>query len=152
VGSSQISSIYSAIAALAPTPAGGVTVNFQPIGSVTQTLHSDMLPMRKLQAFANDTGGDMAHIALGNTINVEWKIADRFFYRFANQGQGWEDFADDLVLYVASYINILRTNRSLGLAQAHITGVSFVPMIYDWHDGSKIAGVDVILTVQEVIT
>ena len=57
--------------------------------------------------------------------------------------------ADD---YVASYVNILRTNRAL-TNQSHVVEASFVPGVFPFPEGSNnaIAGVDVILTVEEVI-
>lgn len=153
MGNSAIASIYSAIAALTPTVSTDNMPTVQAYGAVNSTLHSDELPMRKLQAFANESEGEMAFVAMGHTAQVTWTIVDRFFYRFATQGKGWEDFADELTKYCASYINTLRTNRAPTL-QSHVTGARFVPGVYVFPEGSnnRVAGVDVILSIDEVIS
>jgi Flp pilus assembly protein TadG len=150
MGNSAIASIYAAIAAYEPTVSTDQMPSVQGYGSVDSPLYSDMLPVRKLQAFANESEGEMAFVALGHTIQVTWTIQDRFYFRFANQGAGWQDFADELTTYSASYINILRTNRA-PTTQSHITGARFVPSVFTLND-KRVAGVDVILTVQEVIS
>lgn len=152
MANSAILNIYSALAALSPTPSSDVTVRVQAIGAVTSQLHTDDLPMRKLQAFANETEGTFSFVALGTTANVRWTIVDRFFYRIAVQGEGWEAFADELVKYAKSYIDILRTNRGL-TSQSHVVEVSFRPFVTTFPDGGNtpVAGVDVVLTVEEVI-
>jgi len=152
MGNSAIASIYGVVAGWAPTPSSDIAVNVQAYGAANETIHSDMLPMRKIQAFANESEGEMAYIALGHTVNVVWTIKDRFYFRFATQGQGWVDFADELTAYSASYINTMRTNRA-PTSQSHILNARFVPGIFTFPDGSdnRIAGVDVILTIEEVI-
>lgn len=150
MGNSAIASIYSAVAALAPTPSSDYVVRVQAYGDVDSQLHTDLLPMRKLQAFANNSQGEFAFVALGRTVQVDWTIQDRFFFRFANQGQGWEDFADELTAYSKSYIDILKTNRA-PTAQSHVTAARFVPNIFNWMD-KRVAGVDVILSISEIIS
>lgn len=150
MGNSAISSIYSAVAGWAPTVSTDQMPSVQAYGSVDSPLHSDMLPVRKLQAFANESESEMAFVALGHTINVTWTISDRFYFRVADQGQGWADFADELTTYSASYINILRTNRA-PTSQSHVLNARFVPSVFTLED-KRVAGVDVILTIQEVIS
>jgi hypothetical protein len=153
MGTSAITSIYSALAGLAPTYDSDVTVRVQSIGKVNEFAHTDDLPMRKLQAFQNESGSEMAFLALGTTVTVTWTVVDRFLMRHANQGAGWEEFADELTLYCASYINILKSNRALTCG-SHVENVSFRPGIFTFPEGSakRIAGVDVILTISEVIS
>lgn len=152
MGNSAILSIYSAIAALTPTVSSDQMPKVEAIGSVTEDINIDELPRRKLQAFANESDGEMAFVALGHTINVTWTVVDTFYYRFANQGAGWKEFADELTKYCKSYIDILRTNRA-PTSQSHILSARFVPGIYNFPEGSenKLAGVQAILTIEEVI-
>lgn len=153
MGNSAIASIYAALYALAPTVSTDNMPTVQAYGSVNEFAHSDDLPMRKLQAFANESGSEFAFVALGTTATVRWTIVDRLFYRVPGQGRGWQEFADDLTTYAASYINILRTNRAL-TAQSHVVEATFTPRIFTFPEGgnTSIAGVDVVLTVEEVIT
>ena len=153
MGTSAISSIYAALATdITPTPSSDVTVHVEAIGAVKDSLQADDLPLRKLQAFANESGSEMAFVSLGTTIIVTWKIVDRLYYRVATMGMGWQEFADELTLYAASYINQMRLKRSL-TAQSHVTSIRFVPQIFTFPAGGNlsVAGVDVILTVDEVI-
>jgi hypothetical protein len=154
MGSSQIAAIYSALAALAPTPSTDTVVRVQGYGSVTSQVHTDDLPMRKLQAFANESGAEFAFVALGKTVQTTWTVVDRFLYRHATQGEGWEAFSDDLTSYSASYVGLLKANRALGLPQVHVVEARFVPGIFSVPEGAgnRIAGVDVILTIAEVIS
>jgi hypothetical protein len=153
MGNSAITSIYSAIAALTPTVSSDHMPKVQAFGLVDEILNSDELPMRKLQAFSNESEGEMAFVALGHTIGVTWTIVDRFFYRIATQGTGWREFADELTKYCKSYIDILRTNRA-PTSQSHVVSARFVPGVYTFPEGSnqKVAGVDAILTIDEVVS
>lgn len=153
MGTSAILSIYSAIGSLTPTHSSDVTPKVYTFDKVDNVLHADMLPMRKLQAFANESQGEMAFVALGKTIQVTWTIQDRFFYRIANMGEGWKNFADELTKYCKSYVDILKTNRA-PTAQSHVVEARFVPDVFTYPEGSgtRVAGVDVILTIAEVIS
>ena len=96
MGNSAIASIYAALASLAPTVSTDNMPFVQGYDTVTSAAHTDDLPMRKLQAFANESGAEFAHVALGTTANVTWTIVDRLLYRHAAQGRGWQEFADEL--------------------------------------------------------
>jgi hypothetical protein len=153
MGTSAIDAIYTALGSdIAPTPSTDITVHVEKYGAVRDTLQADDLPLRKLQAFANDSGGEMAFVSLGTTITVTWTIVDRLYYRIATMGMGWQEFADELTKYAASYINIMRLKRAL-TSQSHVTGISFKPQIFTFPEGgdTRVAGVDVILTIEEVI-
>jgi hypothetical protein len=153
MGNSAITSIYSAIASLTPTVSSDHMPKVQGYAAVNESLNADELPVRKLQAFSNESEGEMAFVALGHTINVSWTVVDRFFYRIATMGTGWGEFSDELTKYCKSYIDILRTNRA-PTSQSHVVSARFVPGVYTFPEGSnqRVAGVDVILTIEEVVS
>jgi hypothetical protein len=145
-----INSIFTWVAALAPAVSSDAVNNVTVEGyaNIRSTLQIDDLPLRKIMTFGDESESEYAYVALGNTVQVTWRIVDRYFHKFANTGQGWQDFSDELTKYTASYVNALQADRS-PTTQSHVLSVRFVPQIFDFVD-KKVAGVDVILEIQEV--
>lgn len=147
---SQIESIYDAIVAWTPIFDTDVSVGVRDIDQLKETLHADDCPVRMLSVTTADIGGEFAFIALGKTNTVTWSINDRLYLKGAGLAKGIESFSANLIKYTASYVGQIRDNRA-PTSQSHVVSASFNPGVFEW-SGEKFAGLDVFLTIEEVIS
>src|SRR5581483_11820897 len=115
-----------------------------------------MLPCRILMPMdSKGEGRDYAFNALGNTTKVTWHITDLMLWRMSDTGIGLEDIASVLVGYAAAYAEVLRSNRAMGQAQAHLLNARFVYDTFKYpnsDNGQYYDGVEVTLDIEEVLS
>lgn len=152
---SVIRNIYTGISMLGVT-INGITPTAYDLDKLPDAVEPAMLPCRLLlPAHPRGEGRDWHFIALGNTAKLTWHITDLLLWRGASSGIGLEDIAATLINYAGAYAEILRANRSMGQAQAHIVGARFVYGAFqypDTEDASTFDGCAVELDIEEVLS
>lgn len=155
---SDILNIYNHIATSAgmAVTVGGITPTRYGLTALPDAVEDAMLPCRLLLPMQpKGEGRDWRFAALGNTAQLTWHITDLMLWRRADAGIGLEDIASVLVDYAGKYAEVLRSNRSLGQAQSHITGVRFVYGTFNYPDsdqGIAYDGCAVELDIEEVLS
>lgn len=152
---SVIRSVYSTLATKAVT-VGGITPQVFDLDKLPNAIQRTELPCRLLTPMApRGEAREFDFIALGKLANLTWQITDLLLWRSAGSGIGLEDIAETLVLYAASYLEMLRQNRSMGQSQVHITGAKFTYGVFAWPDADtapQYHGVACEITFQEVLS
>jgi hypothetical protein len=147
---SAIDEIFIAIAAWTPTYDSDVSVNVRSVEEMADTLNAGDLPMRMLLIPGENQDASLSFVSLGKTMSVEWELLDRLYLRVPSHGRGLQDFTADLIAYVKSYVTVIQNNRA-PTSQSHVKYVRFEPGIFPWGN-NQYAGVDVRLTIEEIIT
>lgn len=152
---SDILSIYATLATKAVT-VGGITPVIYGLDRLPDAVEPAMLPCRLLLPMQpRGEGRDWSFIALGNTAKLTWHITDLLLWRGAASGIGLEDIASMLVSYAGAYAEMLRANRSMGQAQAHIVSARFVYGTFQFPDaesGITFDGCAVEIDIEEVLS
>ena len=152
--SSAINSIYTAIAAWAPTYKAGVTTKVWTPAKIVSTLSPASCPLRILTITEGGESGEEGNfIALGKTFSVTWLITDLFLLRAVAHVPAHRDDVDKaLIDYQASYLDAVITDRS-PTSQSHILRVSMYPGVIRWPtmESDPYFGVRCVLEIQEFI-
>jgi len=151
---SAITNIYTAIAAWSVS-VGSITPGVRNTSELKDTLNASDAPTRMMLVTTGDTQViDARFEGLGKTQQITWAIEDRLYWKPVASGQGILDFSNDLVLYIAAYLEKARNDRS-PITQSYIEGCRCIPAIVRWPDfegGTPYAGVRCILTIREVVS
>lgn len=152
---SQILSIYSTLSGKA-VAVGSITPTVYGLAQLPDAVEDAMLPCRLLLPMGGKgEGRDYSFIALGNTTKLTWHLTDLMLWRRADSGIGLEDIAATLIGYAAAYAEMLRANRSMGQAQAHIVSARFVYDTFNYPDsdsGIAFDGCAVEIDIEEVLS
>ncbi len=151
---SAITSIYDAIASW-DINIKGRTIPVRNLSGLRDAFNEGDAPARMMMIMTGETEAEnAAFLALGKLQTITWLIEDRLYYRPVALGQGIQDYAEDLVVYIKDYIEAARQDRS-PTTQSVIEDVRCVPAIVLWPDaegGTPYAGVRCILRVREEVT
>lgn len=152
---SVILDIYATLATKT-VAVGGITPTVYGLNQLPDTVEGGMLPCRLLLPMQpRGEGRDWSFVALGNTAKLTWHITDLLLWRGTASGIGLEDIAATLVGYAGAYAEMLRANRSMGQAQAHIIGARIQYGTFEYPEvdgGPSYDGCAVELDIEEVLS
>ena len=140
---SNIASVYTAIAAYAPT---GATTS-RNITSVGLDVADADLPCRLLLPSTGMEDGQF--VMLGNLQKVNWVIRDLCLWAPLGSGTGVEQYSGAMLTYIASYLTKIKAGRNPA-SNCTITGFAAQMGPIPWGDKDYWA-VDVTLTVEEIL-
>lgn len=155
--SSAIKTIYTAIAGLSPEYDSDISISVRDYDAIANIFNPADAPMRMLLVSApTSEAEDTTFIAIGSgyTMRARWRITDRLFMKPVMEGLGLEDNTANLLGYIASYIDQIRTLRAPS-SQSHIVSFRCTPGVYWWPNtetGVAYFGVDCQIIVEEVIS
>lgn len=139
---SDILDIYDSIAAFSPT---GVKTT-RNIDEVKLAVNKGLLPLRILLP---STTGEGKFIDIGKLQGMTWSIRDICLWAPLSDGFGIEQYAEDMVTYISSYIAQVKANRAVATTSV-ITGFTMRMGPVPWGNDDYWA-VDITLTVEEVL-
>ena len=139
---SNISSVYTAIAAYAPT---GATTTRNITAAQLEVADAD-LPCRILLP---STKGEMDFVMIGNLQKISWSIRDLCLWAPVGAGTGIAQYSSAMVTYISSYLTKVKAGRNPA-AGCTIVGVEVQMGPIPWADQNYWA-VDITLTVEEVL-
>lgn len=136
---SVITTILSTIGSITVS-VGAVTPSVRNYNQQSNSLNSADCPIRIIQVIGASLASDGKFVALGKLQKISWTVTDRLFWKPVSQGAGLEEFAGDLVAYIAAYLEAVRDNRQL-TNQSLIISITCKPQIFTWGT-TDYAGVD----------
>jgi hypothetical protein len=139
---SNIASVYTAIAAYAPT---GVTTT-RNITAVQLTVANADLPCRLLLPAIQ---GEMEFVNMGNLQKQVWTIRDLCLWAKLGSGSGVEQYTSAMSTYIGSYLSKVKAGRNPA-TNCTITKVETQMGPIPWAEDDYWA-VDITLTVEEMI-
>lgn len=153
---SEITSIYTALAAITVTTTSGSTATVFDLDELKNRINTSDLPVRMLLPVGDDTRGEGregAFVAIGTTMTIDWQVSDLMLWQPLGQGEGLREYAPELVDYCGKYIDAMRTFKC-PTSNSSLTGVYMMPGIYEWPMGEGVyyAGVLCQLTIHEVLS
>ena len=129
---SAIDEIMASIEAWTPTYDSDVTVAVQAYDAIDSISDATKMPVRQILAPDNKFTSHTAFVALGRTTSITWNILDRCFLQPISLQKGLETWNDKIYLYIASYYEQVRTNRSTS-NQSHVVDVNVrAPYALEW--------------------
>lgn len=151
---SQILSIYAALA-LKQVSVGGVAPDVFSLAQLPNTADTAATPCRLLLPVGDNAGEgrEVQHIAIGNTITVNWQIKDLMLWKPVAQGIGLREYAPVLVEYAGAYAEMLREFRAPTATDTVLEGANIQTGIFEYPSGSgkSFYGALCTLDVKEVI-
>jgi len=139
---SNIASVYTAIAAYAPT---GVTTT-RNLATVQLEVADADLPCRLLLP-STSVEGDF--VMIGNLQKVGWAIRDLCLWAPLGSGTGVAQYSTAMLTYIGSYLSKVKAGRSPAVG-CTIIGVEVQMGPVPWGDDDYWA-VDITLTVEEIL-
>ena len=139
---SNIASVYTAIAAYAPT---GATTT-RNISAVQLTVRNADLPCRLLLP-STSTEGDF--VMMGNVQKVGWAIRDLCLWAPLGAGTGIAQYSSAMLTYISSYLSKIKAGRNPA-TNCTIVGYEAQMGPVPWGDKDYWA-VDITVTVEEIL-
>ena len=139
---SNISSVYTAIAAYRPTGA----VTHRNITAAKLKVANADLPCRILLPSVR---GEMDFVMIGDLQKVGWAIRDLCLWAPLNAGRGIQQYSSAMVTYISSYLSKVKAGRNPA-TNCTIVGVEVQMGPVPWGDQDYWA-VDITLTVEEIL-
>lgn len=108
-------------------------------------------PVRIISMLVPEAGEDTAFVALGKTMRGNWEISDLLLLRPTASGGTLRTAEPQIRNYIKSYIAQMQNDRS-PTDQSWVESISASPGTFTWGDNTEYYGVNVTLSISEIIS
>jgi hypothetical protein len=148
---SAIDSIYDAIAGWSVYYDSDLPPTVHEVQGLRDYTGTPEMPVRILSNISPEGEAAGTFVALGKTQRIDWTISDLLLIRPTSLGGSLRNSAPQIQTYIVDYIDAVKADRS-PTNQSWVESMTFTPGTYEYGDNVSYYGVNVILTVSEIIS